>query len=564
MQPVESLISYATDKRITALVAKERGKCAAKASGKLERRLRNPVFAKVRSMTPLHSEWCHPGKGRMPKRTDRGLSSWTAGKKRATARILAGMQWGRRKDPDCEWGRELDRFIGSVREALSGTGPLVLETPVTLYKFKKALSDDGPFVYRPICRYNDLLTKVILSLSVNWLLSFADRCFGTHMLFLRTASKQADGTWKVPDFLDAIDRIGAYRKAHDRNRIWVGECDIQKFYDIFNHDDIIRCFEDLFAEVRERTGTPDGAFDPFRRVLKAYLASYSFPREVLGRNGDPGFWKEETARLRNEGHADPVCLFQWVDEDDFVRSGCYSPGEFARVVEEGGIGIPQGGSLSCLIVNVVMRCIDRRILSRKDPDRLFLRYCDDIVLMNTDRERCAADLDTYRQALTEHKLLYHPFRPFSGLKRGRRNRDAFWEAKSKGPYLWGRGAGDASNWVAFLGYEMHRNGEVRIRKDKVAQELRRIKRAYYSALKAKPENRTEEKFVEKFNKVSHHLLDFERISTGRFTLSQAARLDKHLLWNARRAARKIGLPESVTGLIDTYTKVITEKATAVE
>ena len=560
MQPVESLISYATDKRIAALVAKERGKCAAKATGSMERRLRNPVFQKVRSMTPLHTEWCHPGKGRMPSKPERGLASWTAGKKRATARILAGMKWSRRKNPDCEWGRELDAFTASVQEALRGTGPLVLETPTTLYKFKRALSDNGPFIYRPICCYKDLLTKVILSLSVYWLLSFADRSFGPHMLFLRTAHKQEDGSWKVPNFLDAIDRIEAYRKGHERDAIWVGECDIQKFYDIFNHDDILLCFEDLFAEVQERTGTADEVFDPFRRVLKAYLASYSFPREVLGRNGDPAFWKAETARLRNAGHPDPVCLFQWVDADEFVRSGCYTPEEYAKAVEEGGLGIPQGGSLSCLIVNVVMHCIDKRILSRKDPDRLLLRYCDDIVLMNTDRGRCAADLDAYRQALMEHRLLYHPFKPVGELKRGRRIRESFWDTKSKGPYLWGQGTGDASNWVAFLGYEMHRSGEIRIRKDKVAQELRRIKRAYWSALKAKPENQTEDRFIEKFNKVTHHLLDFERITCGRFTRSQAAHLDKHLVWNARKAARRIGLPESVADRIDTYTMVVDRKA----
>ena len=107
---------------------------------------------------------------------------------------------------------------------------------------------------------------------------------------------------------------------------------------------------------------------------------------------------------------------------------------------------------------------------------------------------------------------------------------------------------------------MHRGGQIRIRKDKTDQELRRIKRAYYSALRSKPENLTEEKFIEKFNKVAPHLLDFEKVTPGRFTLSQARRLDKHLLWNVRKAARMTGLSEELAEKVTTFAMAVGDAA----
>ena len=554
---VESLASYATDERIITLIAKERGKCAAKCK-KPARKLDDSgtLFGQVRAITPPHKEWIHPGRGKLPKKGEKGLAKWTSDKKRATARVLASIKSAKEKHSEAEWLQRMNLFIGDIQSTISGESPMEIETPKILHKFKKSVTKNGPFIYRPLCMYSDLKTKIILSLASGWLLSIGDKYFGRHMFFMRTASRQQDGQWKVPNFLDAIDKISDYRYKHSDENIFVGECDIQKFYDIFNHDNITKCFEELFDEIRMDSGAEDSTFDPFRRVLESYLGSYSFPTQVLVKNSDPDFWKSEKGMRRSKKCPEPECLFSWVDEEDFISSGCYTPEEFDKAKAEGKIGIPQGGALSGVIVNVVMHSIDKHILGRKDDNRLFLRYCDDIILMNTDKAGCMEDLLTYKDQLTLHRLLYHPFKEVSDLKRGRRNRGSFWEAKSKEPYLWGKGEGDASNWVAFLGYELHRRGDIRVRKDKTDQELRKIKRTYYSAIKSKSENRTEENFVKKFGEVADHLLDYEKITMSKFTLSQAKRLDKHLIWNAKKAAREIGLPSSVVEKVSTYSDIV--------
>ena len=60
----------------------------------------------------------------------------------------------------------------------------------------------------------------------------------------------------------------------------------------------------------------------------------------------------------------------------------------------------------------------------------------------------------------------------------------------------------------------------------------------------------------KFGEVADHLLDYEKITMSKFTLSQAKRLDKHLIWNAKKAAREIGLPSSVIDKVKTYSDIV--------
>ena len=546
--PIESLECFATDDRIIRLVAKERGKYAAKSDGSSHAFESDPLFRALKGMTPPHKFWSDPGRGKLPRRADRGIAKWTGKKRRASVRVYRAIRKYSGKMPDAPWVQNLESFIASVRDAMAGREPLALETPRVLPKFKEQDPVSGDFIYRPICQYRDLKTKIILALAYQYIVVHFDRYFHENMLFMRAPRLVSQGKYIVPKYLDAIELVEKYRLRHNGWPIFVGECDIQKFYDIFNHDVVTDCFEDLFAEAGEKEDVPDEAFDSLRRVVRAYLDSYNYPQHVLGKNADPEFWRREQARHRSGQCPEPVCRFKWVSEAAFVESGCYTEEEFRAARDGGMLGIPQGGALSGIMVNVVMRVVDQSVVRPSDPDLLFIRYCDDILLMHTNRTMCEDILDAYYGALIRCRLLPHPRKDVDGFKHGRKTAAGFWHSKSKNVYLWGQGVGAASDWVAFVGHEMRRTGEIRIRKDKIDAEFRKIARQYYSIIYSDavtsgksltPEQ--QDKLMARLDKLPDHILDYDLARDNVYTRSQARRLDKYLYRKARLAARKVGI-----------------------
>ena len=136
-------------------------------------------------------------------------------------------------------------------------------------------------------------------------------------------------------------------------------------------------------------------------------------------------------------------------------------------------GVPQGGALSLLVANIVLNDVDQSIVSTEDPDRLMIRYCDDMVLLHTDRDQCARLMNNYTQSLTGHKLYYHEFEPYH-------DRKSFWEVKSHSPYLWGDGdIGSSNRYIGFLGYELSRKGQLRLRKRNIEKLKEHIQRQVY-------------------------------------------------------------------------------------
>lgn len=385
---------------------------------------------------------------------------------------------------------------------------------------------------------------------------------------MRAPRRMGANQYLVPKFLDAIDLVSDYRKKNNDKPIFVGECDIQKFYDIFNHDVILVCFEDLFDEAKRKDGAEDADFDALRLVIRTYLESFNYPEHVMGKNNDPGFWKGEIHRRKNDKNPNPVCRFKWVNEEAFVNSGCYSEEEFKAAKEDGKLGIPQGGALSGIIVNVVMRMVDKPIVGLEDSQRLFIRYCDDVMLMHTDRQRCKDYLETYYRQLIDYKLIPHPAKNVSDCKNGEKTGANFWHSKSKNVYLWGPGGGDASDWVAFVGYEMRRTGEIRVRKDKIDAEFKRIARRYYNIIHSKAvtsgEPLTEEQkeeLMSRMDSLAEHILDYEKAGNNVYTRSQARRLDQYLYRKSHQAARRIGIADTKKAARErvTYVQRVKEK-----
>ncbi len=544
MRMFKSLIDYATDDVIIRLLAKERGKYVSKKTGKPQHQSQDDpdIWGQLQAIMPPRSIWRNPGKRRRPTSGNnlRGIALWTRKKRLGASRVYVTILRELERGSQDSWAIELRKFIDRIHGYLDGSINLKFESPTIIAKFKEQDPDTGHFIYRPICKYTNLETKILLALSYNYLLYCFDDCFHRNMLFMRSARRTNQG-WKTPNYLDAIRMTDQYRERNDNKLIFVGECDIQKFYDIFNHDDILACFEELFKIKKKRQKKlKKKDFDPIRRIVRAYLESYDYANKVMVLNDTPSFWAAEKRIHATPDNPDPVCRFKWVSEKSFVESRCYkSKEEFIQARDEGKIGIPQGGALSGIIVNVVMNVIDKGIVEPNDPDCLFVRYCDDILLMHTDRRKCEQYLDYYVKALTAHKLVPHNLVHVSEMKNGFKTASGFWHAKSKHVFLWGHGMNDSSDWVGFVGLEMRRTGEIRVRKDKVNSEAKRIAKTYYSVIKSN----TPEERINSFNSLAGHFKDYELISYNRYTVAQAKRLDNYLKLKVKQACKKRGVDE---------------------
>lgn len=534
---IQSFGEYATDDAIIRLLAKERGKFAVKNSRRKESD--NPVYLALKEMLPPRNLWPHPGKVRRPVLSEeQGPATKTHEKRRAAHHAYIAICKLRREQPDAPWARELDRFLRHMHEIVEGRAELKLESPTIVPMFKEQDPDTGDFIFRPICVYHELETKILLALAFRYVQATFDDCFHRNMLFMRAARRKWDGQgWAAPTNLDAIRLVNAYRLKHQEEMIFVGECDIQKFYDIFNHDDILQCFRELYQLKARRLGISESIFEPFDRVLRAYLDSFDYYKHVMLLNDqDNPIWRHEKNKRRSKKCPDPVCRFKWVSDDKFIDAGCYTPDELKAAKESGQLGIPQGGALSGIIVNVVMQSIDKEIIRGKDPGRLFVRYCDDILLMHTDKDKCEAYLDYYDKALRSHKLVPHPLHSVREFKNGSRTLQPYWKAKSKRTFKWGDGAGDAADWIAFVGYEMRRTGEIRFRKDKIDKEFKHIARAYFQSCYSKAEEPADR--LDALREVSSRFFQHQTMITpDRYTVAQARHLDKYLVNKFYRAAR---------------------------
>lgn len=550
--PFENLAAYATEDRIIRLIAKERGKYTAKNGGTSNPFRTDPLFNELKSMCPPHKLWSDPGRGKLPKKATHGLARWTSRKKRASVRVYQAIRKNMGVKTDAAWIKNLQKFVNSIRESIVNPDSITLESPQILSKYKEQDKKTGDFIFRPICKCSDLKTKIILSLTYHYIIDKFDGFFHRNMLFMRAPRRVNDSEYQVPKFLDAIDLVSRYRIKNNGSPIYVGECDIQKFYDILNHDVIMDCFEDLFNAAMQRYGAVNSDFDALRSIIRSYLASYNYPDNVMIKNGDRDFWKSEIRHRKNDMNPDPVCRFKWVAEDEFISAGCYGKDDFNAAKSSGKLGIPQGGALSGIIVNVVMRVVDKPIVSPDDDQRLFIRYCDDILLMHTDREQCVKYLDTYYNQLIGCKLVPHRRKDVAECKNGVKTRSDFWRQKSKNVYLWGPGKGDASDWIAFVGYEMRRTGEIRVRKDKIDAEFKRIASRYYDIIYSKAvksgvplSGEQQDKLMSRMDSLADHILDYEKAGNNLYTRSQARRLDKYLYRKSHQAAGKIGIADPV-------------------
>ena len=522
----KSFLEYLTDRTLIEFIIKERVKCARKYTFTGER-ADKPEDAKslqevVRALTPPRNRWRRPRK--LKRQYHKSLKARDMASLRSTIRHDLETY---RDNPDAAptYLKHLIAFINKVQDMARGNLPLDFGSCIVVQaKWKKDQGDDA--IYRPLSIFNSIHVKALISLASQYLTLAAEECLHEEILSYRLPRNyHGKEEYKTED-KDAIAGIKAFVADHSGKDIYVAECDIQKFYDVFNHDVILQCF----AEMAHEVNIP--AYHEVERILKAYLDCFSFESKVMRLNDDDQYW--ESYRASHSGVVRGRCRFDWVRDEDFLT--CYKDAETLEA-NKSKIGIPQGGALSCIIANVVLNNVDRKAgLADKSPDKFFVRYGDDILLAHTDLEECTRLINAYIRELENHCLPYHPFKPLSACKDGAKTTKDFWDIKSKAPFRWGSGEGNAFEWIGFVGYEMRYTGELRLRLSTLQKKFNIVNKKYHNCILDHEPKNFESYMFSNYRKIRDiaDSFKFGELTMNPYSVQQVKSLDRYRLTKIER------------------------------
>ena len=286
---------------------------------------------------------------------------------------------------------------------------------------------------RIIAKFTDLHEAALLACLAKYLTAHFDRHLSDAACAFRAGGKGG--------FNSAAAQIRDFRMRHNSVPLYVAECDLKKFYDTVNHDVLKEAFMQFSALARNAGEPIDHRAG---KILDAYLESYSFRRSVLEATDD---------RMQKaiKGNRIP-----WVSDEE-LRLAYSSQG-----VPFDKIGIPQGGAISPLLANIMLHSVDNSVLQEggrdisQDKDFFYTRFCDDMVIISSDMNKCDAAFRRYCHEAARLKLLMH--NPQTNYVKYDAN---WWNGKTRSTYEWSR---DAIPWIGFVGYQIRYDGELRLRR----------------------------------------------------------------------------------------------------
>ncbi len=265
--------------------------------------------------------------------------------------------------------------------------------------------------------------------------------------------------------LKAVKKIKEFRRVHE-GTLWVAECDMKKFYDTLDHDVIKKRFNQMLRWKKQEGVINIVETRILKNVIFNYVNCYSFYRDVFRYNNKPKhpIWKS----IRNGyGYSK---IIKWIDAEieqrRITRTWPYRTKKHDRYE----IGVPQGGALSGVIANVVMHFTDIKLRQycENDDNFLYVRFCDDMIMMGVDKCKVEEAFERYGMCIAADNLYMHPPVAFAGKKM-----KAFWDGKTRPPYRWGCPDQDVMPWVTFVGYDVNWEGDTRIRQSSVKKEIKK-------------------------------------------------------------------------------------------
>lgn len=437
----ENIIFYLC--RMRAKLAKQRNKkhlihyLTSNSKYNYHRKLLSQTEIQLQELLPTRRKWVKLGENSRRK-NGQGLNSV-----RKNIRSLQKTIMKYRKfKPHEPFVQKLNSFIEEIKISIKNNKYNINKPDI----YPKPKEDNK--TCRPISIF-PLKEKIIICLTNKYFTDLFDDFFFEHSYAFRS-TQLINGKKKILSHHDAIKTLMGYQQGMGDKKLWVSECDMKKFYDTVNHSIIKKSFNKLISRVKKEK--PDLYSKDAERLFYQYLESYKFNKNVLPYNKHSAYFKKFNI---------PNGKFGWVKKE-FEERNYYKSFNNAK------IGVPQGGALSSLIANIVLDYADKQVLNNSDDDLLYLRYCDDMIIIHPDKEKCEEASKTYKDSLESLKLIPHEFK-----KDLQNTADSFWAAKSKAAYKWDGAGNGVFPWIGFVGYEIHHKGYIRVRKSSLKKEMKK-------------------------------------------------------------------------------------------
>lgn len=423
--------------------------CIAVSNG---RRMERPESKReLYDMFPPRRQWVHLG---MAARKD-----LTQAEKWQKSLWLTVMRERQREGRHSDWYTMLEERIAHILIA-ARTGKHIFDHPNVTVIEKKRNEQKKEIECRPICLFKTIDERIIASLYNKALTALFDPLFYEHSYAFRIF-KEGDESMS---HLNAVRKIKEFRAAHC-GILWVAECDMKKFYDTIDHDVIKQRFMQLLLKQKQAGIISCEEFHILRRTMFSYIDCFSFHKHVFSFNRKPAhpIWKH----IENANGYKKV--IKWIEEDIKEKRNGKWPYR-TKLHDRYQLGVPQGGALSGLIANVIMHFTDMRLKKywQNDNDFLYVRFCDDMIMMSSDKGKIDEATKCYTESIEKSHLYMHPDVPFTD-----RHMSKFWDGKTRLSYQWGEPAENVFPWITFVGYDYNWEGHTRIRKASVKKEIKK-------------------------------------------------------------------------------------------
>lgn len=382
----------------------------------------------VGAYLPPRRLWRRPAKAN--RRRQSSTSVWRA----ALIRTVLGFR-NQRKLADEAWGQNLLNLVESLQRRIAEP-TFGLEKPIVRVFHK----DEDRLKLRVITEYKHLEDRLILTQTAKYLRDALDDVFLDASYAFRKTRPACN-----PSHHQAVRELQAFRTEREGKKLYAAECDIQGFFDAIGHDvlkDTLRAFDTRREEAVSEKLDPAAL-----RVVNAYLDSFCFAER---------------------GAVNPDIQAAYLEKNGTVPD---VPKNGAGKLNKRRVGIPQGGALSPLLANVVLHAADEAVVQagERDPDLFYARFCDDTLIVHASRQKCGEALRRYKGALKKLDLPVHP------VEKSIRYGKEYYEAKSKGPFAWTPSGASRRGmpWISFVGYQIHCDGEIRLRKKSIQKHFKR-------------------------------------------------------------------------------------------
>lgn len=289
--------------------------------------------------------------------------------------------------------------------------------------------------YRVIAMQQNLIDRMLHSLVSRYLQREFSSSFGPNVYGLSRNKTSSH----------AVGNLIEYRKDHHDEVIWVSEIDIRQFFDTVSHKQVMAAFQKRRTISSNQRPVEAAAL----KVIDNFLNQYSFQKVeelIQAQKGASSLMPEELRSHLQE------------------RNGV------------NGYGIPQGSPFSSLIANLMLTTADTRVEAILDSQKIegfYARFVDDVIMLHPQKETCQRLHDAYQSALEELALVPHP--PLENTSTHPRD---YLDHKTLKPYPWCHPKDDVSayRWVAFLGYHIREDLQIRLRRSTFEKELLKQKK----------------------------------------------------------------------------------------